>query len=133
MLLFLSKCSLCVKSLTRNCSIITEHANAYKLIFRQAGVRSVKVTHNRTVAIQNMACLTPFQILSFTKHIVDTKLMAAYQAKVDHVACTVQSGFRPGEEWFVPEANILISDEQFRAWEKHFLLNRVHTSCLHPR
>jgi hypothetical protein len=123
MLLFVSKCSLCVKSLTRNCSIFIEHANAYKLIYRQAGVRSVKVTHDRTVAIQNMACLTPFKISSFTKHIVDNKLTAAYQAEVDHVACTVQSGFRPGEEWFVPEANIVISDEQFRAWEKHFLPN----------
>jgi hypothetical protein len=70
-----------------------------------------------------MACLSPHQISSFTKHIVDNKLSAAYQAEVDHVACTVQSGFRPGEEWFVPEANIVISDQQFRNWEKHFLPN----------
>jgi hypothetical protein len=70
-----------------------------------------------------MAWLTPHQISPFTKHIVDNKLLAAYQAEVNHVACTVQSGFRPGEEWFMPEANIVITTEQLRDWGKHFLPN----------
>jgi hypothetical protein len=91
--------------------VSSEHSNAYNLIYRDAGVRTVKVTHDRTVAVQNMSSLSPYQISSFTKHIVDNKLLAAYQAEVDHDACTVQSGFQRGEEWFVPEANIVMSDD----------------------
>ena len=106
--------------------VFSEHANAYKLIYRDAGVHSVKVTHDRTVAIQNMSNLTPHQISSFTKHIIDNKLSSAYQAEVDFDACTVQSGFRPGEEWFVPEANIEIPPPLLREWTK-YLLPRIDT------
>jgi hypothetical protein len=98
-----------------------EHTNAYLAIYKNAGVRGVKVTHDRTVAIQNMSSLSPYQISSFTKHIVDNKLSAAYQAEADYEACLVQSGFRKGEEWFVPEATIKLSESDLRRWERHLL------------
>lgn len=64
-----------------------------------------------------MSCLSPYQISSFTKHIVDNKLSSAYQAEADYEACLVQSGFHKGDEWFVPEAAIEISDERKQEWE----------------
>ena len=99
----------------------TEHSKAYTTIYKNTGIRNCKVTHDRTVAIQNMSGLTPYQISSFTKHIVDNKLSASYLAEADREACLHQSGFGRGEEWFVPEAFIPLSSVELHRWEMHLL------------
>jgi hypothetical protein len=55
-----------------------------KQIYAATGIKSCKVTHERTNAIQYAGSegLAPHQINSFTKHILD-KLHRAYMAESD--------------------------------------------------
>ena len=102
--------------------ILFEHKSAYEQVFKAAGVKSCKLTHDRTTAIQNLGQFisSPFQIASLTKHIIDNKLSSAYQAEADREVCKVQAGFDKDEPWFVPESN-LDCTASLAAFERHLL------------
>lgn len=69
--------------------LIEDSANACKEIYKSTGVKAIKLTHDRTAAIQYAGSegLAPYQINTFTNHILD-KLNSAYQSVSDREVST---------------------------------------------
>jgi hypothetical protein len=73
-----------VKSVLLTSFFLKEQKDASASIYKGAGFRSCKVTHERTNVIQygGSSGLTPHQINTFTNHMLD-KLNSAYQSEAD--------------------------------------------------
>ena len=70
-------------------------------VYKETGVRSCKVTHHRTHAVQHGGAnsLAPYQMSTLTKHIVN-KYNTAYAPEVDKQACKVMAGYNKDEAYF---------------------------------
>jgi hypothetical protein len=73
-----------IKCFTYTCFLLKEQKDSFAQIYKGAGVRSCKKTHERTNAIQygGSRGLAPHQINTFTNHMLD-KLNSAYQSEAD--------------------------------------------------
>lgn len=65
--------------------------------------RYAKVTHHRTMMVQIAGSrgLTPYQVSTMTKHLMD-KIYSAYQPEVEQETLKVMSGFKKHEARYVP-------------------------------
>jgi hypothetical protein len=75
-----------------------EEGAAMEAVYAATGVRSCKVTHHRTQAIQlaGSESLAPWQINTMTKHLLE-KLPAAYQSETDRACMRVMAGYTQGD------------------------------------
>jgi hypothetical protein len=66
------------------------------------GLEGCKLTHKHTYAVHHAGSegLTPHQINSFTKHMLE-KLHKSYQSEVDKEVCKVMAAFSQEEGYFV--------------------------------
>jgi hypothetical protein len=78
-----------------------EDSGAMKQVYRDTGVKSCKLTHHRTHAVQLAGSegLAPWQITTMTKHMLD-KLNSAYQPEMDRETAKVRSGHERDEPYF---------------------------------
>ncbi len=78
-----------------------EDSGAMKQVYRNTGVKSCKLTHHRTHAVQLAGSegLAPWQINTMTKHMID-KLNSAYQPEMDRETAKVMSGHERDEPYF---------------------------------
>jgi hypothetical protein len=78
-----------------------EEGAAMEAVFTATKVRSCKVTHNRTQAVQlaGSESLAPWQINTMTKHMLE-KMHSAYQSEVDKESMMVMAGYKKGEGYF---------------------------------
>jgi hypothetical protein len=76
----------------------SEEGAAMEAVYTATGVKSCKVTHHRTQAIQlaGSESLAPWQINTMTKHMLE-KLPAAYQSETDRDTMRVMAGYPKGE------------------------------------
>ena len=89
-------------------------------LFRETGIDSCKVTHQRTTAIQHAGLegLGPTQINYFTHHMLE-KQHSAYAAVTDRDTCKVMAGFRLQDSYFVPCGDLPLPHPL------HFYTNRL--------
>jgi hypothetical protein len=76
----------------------SEEGAAMEAVYTATGVKSCKVTHHRTQAIQlaGSESLAPWQINTMTKHSME-KLPSAYQSETDRECMRVMAGYPKGE------------------------------------
>ena len=86
---------------------LDDETGPMKEVYAATGVSGCKLTHNRTYAVQQAGSegLAPFQINSFTKHMLE-KMHKSYQAEVDKEACKVMAGFSKDEGYFVEREHL---------------------------
>jgi hypothetical protein len=76
-------------------------------VYRETGVESYKMTHNRTHAVQlgGSEGLAPWQLNTFTKHMLD-KLNSAYQPEMNRETAKVMAAFEKDEPYFHGSSNL---------------------------
>jgi hypothetical protein len=72
-----------------------------KQVYKETGVKSCKLTHHRTHAVQLAGSegLAPWQINTMTKHMLE-KLHSAYQPEMDRETAKVMSGHERDEPYY---------------------------------
>jgi hypothetical protein len=78
-----------------------EDSNAMKQVYKETGVKSCKLTHHRTHAVQLAGSegLAPWQINTMTKHMLE-KLHSAYQPEMDRETAKVMSGHERDKPYY---------------------------------
>jgi hypothetical protein len=91
----------------------SEQSSITKKVYKDVGLDIGKITHYRTFSVQKGGFdgLTPTEITTFTKHLLD-KLHKAYMPEMNRHALEVMSGQKDG--WWVPRGLInLLHDIEY--------------------